>query len=87
MISVFWQNPVHTLHNITGVLTDLPQELNSIRPVCAFQDRVKQFDEILLERDLNARLDRYAGDEDITDVWIWYEDLGEGRYLIYIGYA
>lgn len=40
-----------------------------------------------LERDLNARLDRYAGDEDITDVWIWYEDQGNGRYLIYIGYA
>lgn len=42
---------------------------------------------IYLERDLNNRLDRYAGDEGITDVWIWYEDLGEGRYLIYIGYA
>ena len=42
---------------------------------------------IYLERDLNARLDRYAGDEDITDVWIWYEDQGNGRYLIYIGYA
>ena len=42
---------------------------------------------IYLERDLNNRLDRYAGDEEITDVWIWYEDLGEGRYLIYIGYA
>ena len=42
---------------------------------------------IYLERDLNARLDRYAGDEDITDVWIWYEDQGNGRFLIYIGYA
>ena len=42
---------------------------------------------IYLERDLNNRLDRYAGDEGITDVWIWYEDLGEGRYLIFIGYA
>ncbi len=42
---------------------------------------------IYLERDLNNRLDRYVGDEGITDVWIWYEDLGEGRYLIYIGYA
>lgn len=42
---------------------------------------------IYLERDLNARLDRYAGDSDITDVWIWYEDQGNGRYLIYIGYA
>ena len=42
---------------------------------------------IYLERDLNARLDRYAADEDITDVWIWYEEQGNGRYLIYIGYA
>lgn len=42
---------------------------------------------IYLERNLNARLDRYAGDEDITDVWIWYEYQGNGRYLIYIGYA
>ena len=42
---------------------------------------------IYLERDLNARLNRYAGDDEITDVWIWYEDLGNQRYLIYIGYA
>ena len=42
---------------------------------------------IYLERDLSGRLNRYARDEDITDVWIWYEDLGGGEYLIYIGYA
>ena len=42
---------------------------------------------IYLERDITARLNRYAGDADITDVWIWYECLGENRYLIYIGYA
>lgn len=42
---------------------------------------------IYLERDLSGRLNRYAKDEDITDVWIWYEDLGGGEYLIYIGYA
>lgn len=42
---------------------------------------------IYLERDLNARMSRYASMEDVTDVWIWYEDLGNGRYLIYIGYA
>lgn len=42
---------------------------------------------IYLERDINSRLSRYAGDEEITDVWIWYEDLGGGEYLIYIGYA
>lgn len=42
---------------------------------------------IYLERDITARLNRYAGDGEITDVWIWYECVGENRYLIYIGYA
>lgn len=42
---------------------------------------------VYLERDLNSRLNRYAGDDEITDVWIWYEDLGNQHYLIYIGYA
>lgn len=42
---------------------------------------------IYLERDINSRLNRYAGDEDITDVWIWYECVGTNKYLIYIGYA
>ena len=42
---------------------------------------------IYLERDLNARMNWYASMEDVTDVWIWYEDLGNERYLIYIGYA
>lgn len=42
---------------------------------------------IYLERDITARLNRYAGDGEITDVWVWYECVGENRYLIYIGYA
>lgn len=42
---------------------------------------------IYLERDITARLSRYARDEDITAVWIWYESIGTNRYLIYIGYA
>ncbi len=42
---------------------------------------------IYLERDIDARLSRYAGDEDITAVWIWYESIGTNKYLIYIGYA
>ena len=42
---------------------------------------------VYLERDINSRLSRYAGDEDITDVWIWSECIGENMYLIYIGYA
>lgn len=50
-------------------------------PITANQDC------IYLERDIDARLSRYAGDEDITAVWIWYESIGTNKYLIYIGYA
>lgn len=42
---------------------------------------------IYLERDINSRLKRYAEGESITDVCIWYECIGTGSYLIYIGYA
>lgn len=42
---------------------------------------------IYLERDIQSRLNRYAADADITDVWIWYEPVSAGSYLIYIGYA
>ena len=42
---------------------------------------------IFLERDIQSRLDRYAKDEDITDVWIWAETAGNNCYDIYIGYA
>ena len=42
---------------------------------------------IYLERDLQSRLNRYARDEDITDVWIWAEATGNDCYDIYIGYA
>ena len=42
---------------------------------------------IYLERDINSRLKRYAEDESITDVCIWYECVGTSSYLIYIGYA
>ena len=42
---------------------------------------------IYLERDINSRLKRYAEDESITDICIWYECIGTGSYLIYIGYA
>ena len=40
-----------------------------------------------LERDIQSRLNRYAKDEDITDVWIWAEAVGNDCYDIYIGYA
>lgn len=42
---------------------------------------------VYLERDIANRLERYAADEDISDVWIWSETLGNGAYNIYIGYA
>ena len=42
---------------------------------------------IYLERDIQSRLNRYANDEDITDVWIWAEPTGDDRYDLYIGYA
>lgn len=28
-----------------------------------------------------------AADAEITDVWVWYEPVSAGSYLIYIGYA
>ncbi len=42
---------------------------------------------VYLERDIQSRLNRYAADTDITDVWVWYEPVSAGSYLIYIGYA
>lgn len=42
---------------------------------------------VYLERDIQSRLNRYAKDEDITDVWIWFEPVGNDCYDIYIGYA
>lgn len=42
---------------------------------------------LYLERDIQSRLNRYAGDEEITLVWIWTVELSEGNYEIYIGYA
>ena len=40
-----------------------------------------------LERDIQSRLNRYARDEDITDVWIWAQACSDGKYDLYIGYA
>ena len=40
-----------------------------------------------LERDIQSRLNRYAKDESITDVWIWAEPRADGSYDLYIGYA
>lgn len=40
-----------------------------------------------LERDIQNRLNRYARDTDITNVWIWAEKVSDNSYEIYIGYA
>lgn len=40
-----------------------------------------------LERDLQSRLNRYANDDTILDVWIWAEPRTDGSYDLYIGYA
>lgn len=40
-----------------------------------------------LERDIKGMLNRYAKDEDITQVWIWAEKVSADSYNIYIGYA
>ena len=42
---------------------------------------------IYLERDIKSRLNRYAKDDDITNVWIWAVSTGNDCYDIYIGYA
>lgn len=39
------------------------------------------------ERDIKGYLNRYAKDGDITDVWIWYEQVSDNYFEVYIGYA
>ncbi len=40
-----------------------------------------------LKRDIKSRLNRYANSGEVTEVWLWAEDNGNGGYLLYIGYA
>ena len=40
-----------------------------------------------LERDIQSRLNRYAKDDTILDVWIWAEPRTDGNYDLYIGYS
>ena len=40
-----------------------------------------------LERDIKNRINRYARDGSIFDVWIWAEANTDGSFDIYIGYA
>lgn len=39
------------------------------------------------ERDIKGYLNRYANDGDIIDVWIWYEQVSDSYFEVYIGYA
>lgn len=67
--------------------TGLGMEFDSSAVDCWDDPITANPDCIYLERDITARLSRYARDEDITAVWIWYESVGTNMYLIYIGYA
>ena len=40
-----------------------------------------------LGKGIQSRLNRYAKDEDISEVWIWAESIGDGQFRIFIGYA
>lgn len=40
-----------------------------------------------IDRDIQARMNRYKNAEDFTDVWVWAEAEGNGDYLLYVGYA
>lgn len=42
---------------------------------------------IYTQRDIQDCLNRYARDEEITDVWVWAEQTGDQAYELYIGYA
>ena len=77
----YWVNYAKSLAESKGLKLDASATDCWDNPITANPDC------IYLERDLNSRLSRYANDEEITDVWIWYEDLGNQHYLIYIGYA
>ena len=39
------------------------------------------------EKDITGRLNRYKNLEGFTDVWIWAEQISDGNYSLYIGYA
>ena len=40
-----------------------------------------------LERDIEARMNRYKNVEGFTDIWVWAEPDGSGNYSLFIGYA
>ncbi len=48
---------------------------------------ITSFDPHYIKRDITSRLNRYKNLEDVTNIWIWKESVGNGQYEIYIGYA
>ena len=40
-----------------------------------------------LERDIKSRLSMYARYGDITEIWVWAEEISPESYELYIGYA
>ena len=40
-----------------------------------------------LEQSIKSRLNLYARNGDITDVWVWAVEIAPNSYEIYIGYA
>lgn len=61
--------------------------LNSEAVWCSDDPIIASANSKYLQRDLCGTLDKYKRNSDITDVWIWAEQLTESSWAIYIGYA
>lgn len=77
----------HWISYAKSTAVSLGLTLDSSATYCWDNPIAADADCIYLERDIQSRLNRYAADAEITDVWVWYEPVSAGSYLIYIGYA
>ena len=77
----------HWISYAKSTAVSLGLTLDSSATDCWDNSIAADADCIYLERDIQSRLNRYAADAEITDVWVWYEPVSAGSYLIYIGYA
>lgn len=66
---------------------DIGLTLNSEAVWCSDDPITASANSKYLQRDLCGTLDKYKRSSDITDVWIWAEQLTESSWAIYIGYA
>lgn len=66
---------------------DIGLTLNSEAVWCSDDPITASANSKYLQRDLCGTLDKYKRNSDITDVWIWAEQLTESSWAIYIGYA